>query len=62
MYVYLVKEVQYEWVTVVKAFKTEAEAKACVEEFKMAKQKVGILNYTYQKIKVDWLIISKHLI
>ena len=53
MYVYLVKEVQYEWVTVVKAFKTEAEAKACVEEFKRTKQKVGIINYTYQKIKVD---------
>ena len=53
MYVYLVKEVQYEWVTVVKAFKTEAEAEACVKELKKAKQKVGILNYTYQKIEVE---------
>ena len=53
MYVYLVKEVQYEWVTVVKAFKTEKEAIACVEEFKKAKRKVGVINFTYQKIKVE---------
>ena len=53
MYVYLVKEVQYEWVTVVKALKTEAEAKACVEELKKTKQKVGVNNYTYQKIEVE---------
>ena len=52
MCIYLVKEVQYEWVKVVKAFKTKAEAKACVKELKMAKQKVGIIKYTYQKIKV----------
>lgn len=47
MNIYLVKEVQYEWVKVLKAFKSEKKAEDfCLECLKH--KKVGILNYVVE--------------
>lgn len=52
MYIYLVKEVQYEWVRVLAAYSNEKKAIVHCNELLAEKRKIGVINFIVETHKV----------